>query len=131
VILGIGTDLCEVDRMAAALARSGDRFAARVFTHEERDAAAAQPEPAAFLARCFALKEACFKSLGRGWPDDIGFDEIRMTDPSARCGLLVLSGRAATWAARAGVRRVHAATTCDGALAAAVVIAEGLSPSEG
>jgi len=127
MIVGIGTDLCEVDRMAAALERSGDRFAARVFTPEERSAAADRSDAAAYLARCFAVKEACFKALGRGWPDDIGFDEIRLVDPAARCGSLALSGRAATWAARAGVSTMHAATTCDGELAAAVVVAEGSS----
>ena len=125
MIVGIGTDLCEVARMALALERQGPRLRERLFTPEEQAAADASPEAAEVFARCFALQEACFKALGRGWPDDIGFDEIRLAQPTTTHGALMLTGRAAAWSEQAGIARWHAAVTSDASIAAAVVVAEG------
>jgi phosphopantetheinyl transferase (holo-ACP synthase) len=50
MIVGIGTDCCELERIADAIERRGDRFLVRVFTHAERAAGAKRPEPAAYFA---------------------------------------------------------------------------------
>ncbi|NTV09524.1 MAG: holo-ACP synthase [Zoogloea sp.] len=63
---GIGTDIVEVARMKSALERYGERFAARVLTVVERDEFARAKDPARFLAKRFAAKEAFGKALGIG-----------------------------------------------------------------
>lgn len=126
MVVGLGTDLCEVDRIEAALGRSGERFLARVFTPAERAAASGRADEARVLARFFALKESTFKTLRRGWPYGVGFLEIELERPALMAGRVLLSGRAAEHAARLGATRFMGATTVDEEIAAAVVIAERL-----
>lgn len=66
MIHGIGTDLVQVSRISALLARHGERFAARVLADCEREAFAHSPTPARFLAKRFAAKEAFGKAFGTG-----------------------------------------------------------------
>jgi holo-[acyl-carrier protein] synthase len=66
VIHGIGTDIVRVERVAASLERHGERFAERILALPERDAYAASRDPARFLAKRFAAKEAFGKALGTG-----------------------------------------------------------------
>ena len=67
MILGIGTDLCDIRRIEKTLERFGDRFLQRVFTESERVKAIRRANPAASLAQSFAAKEACAKALGTGF----------------------------------------------------------------
>jgi holo-[acyl-carrier protein] synthase len=65
MIVGIGSDLCRIDRIEKTLARFGDRFEARLFTDVERAKAARRPQQKAdTYAKRFAAKEACSKALG-------------------------------------------------------------------
>ncbi|MFN3986540.1 MAG: holo-ACP synthase [Rhodocyclaceae bacterium] len=66
MIHGIGTDLVEITRIAASLERHGERFASRILTEDERIAYAGSADPARFLAKRFAAKEAFGKALGTG-----------------------------------------------------------------
>ncbi len=66
MILGIGTDLANIDRIAGTLARFGDRFRTRVFTEEELARARRRGDDAATYAKRWAAKEACSKALGTG-----------------------------------------------------------------
>jgi holo-[acyl-carrier protein] synthase len=68
MILGIGTDLANIERIEATLARFGPRFTARVFTDEERRKAERRHQTAATYAKRWAAKEACSKALGTGLP---------------------------------------------------------------
>ncbi len=126
MIVGIGTDLCEVDRVAGALERSRERFLARVFTAREQAAAEGSAHPARAFASFFAIKESAFKTLRRGWPHGVGYLEIELERPEAMTGPLVLSGRAAALATEIGAGRLHAAATCDDEIAAAIVVAESV-----
>ncbi len=67
MILGIGTDLCDIRRIEKTLERFGDRFLHRLFTESERAKAFRRANPAASLAQSFAAKEACAKALGTGF----------------------------------------------------------------
>ena len=68
MILGLGTDLCDIRRIERTLARHGERFMQRLFTEAERAKAARRPQTAArVVAQCFAAKEACAKALGTGF----------------------------------------------------------------
>lgn len=116
MIVGVGIDVVEIARVAAALART-QRLAARLFTERERGL------PPWSLAARFAAKEALAKALGapRGllWTDA----EI-IAGPGGRPELRVY-GTVAAAAARAGVARWHVSLSHDAGLATAVVIAEG------
>lgn len=66
MIHGIGTDIVRIDRVRQALERHGERFALRVLAEAERPAWRRHPDPARFLAKRFAAKEAFGKALGTG-----------------------------------------------------------------
>ena len=94
MILGIGTDICDVGRIAGVLERRGDRFTRRVFTDAERTAGDARPEAAAFYARRFAAKEACAKALGTGFTKGIRWHDIEIRNMTKGKPLLHLTGGA-------------------------------------
>jgi holo-[acyl-carrier protein] synthase len=66
VIVGIGSDLCAIDRVETTLARFGERFIARCFTETEQRRSDRRARRAASYAKRFAAKEACAKALGTG-----------------------------------------------------------------
>ena len=67
MILGIGTDLCDIRRIEKTLERHGDRFKLRLFAESERAKADRRMQPANSYAQSFAAKEACAKALGTGF----------------------------------------------------------------
>ena len=66
MIIGIGSDLCEIERIETTLARHGARFTARCFTEIEQRRSDRKAGRAASYAKRFAAKEACAKALGTG-----------------------------------------------------------------
>lgn len=68
MIIGIGNDLCSIERIAATLERFGERFENRVFTTGEIAKARKRRRTAETYAKRFAAKEACAKALGTGVP---------------------------------------------------------------
>ena len=68
MIIGIGNDLCRIDRIEQTLERFGDRFVQRVFTEIEQAKSDRLAQRAASYAKRFAAKEACAKALGTGVP---------------------------------------------------------------
>jgi holo-[acyl-carrier protein] synthase len=89
MILGIGSDLCDIRRIEKTLARHGERFTARVFTGIERKRSDGKITRAASYAKRFAAKEACAKALGTGlrrgvfWRD-MGVVNQRSGQPTMR-----------------------------------------------
>ena len=67
MILGVGTDLANIDRIAGVLERHGDRFRNRVFTEVEQRKAERRKDVAGTYAKRWAAKEACAKALGTGF----------------------------------------------------------------
>lgn len=80
MILGIGTDLCNIERIEAILDRFGDRFRNRVFTPREQARAARRPHEAATYAKRWAAKEACSKALGTGLRMGIAWKDMSVTN---------------------------------------------------
>jgi holo-[acyl-carrier protein] synthase len=81
MILGIGTDLCNIERVGATLARFGDRFRDRVFTEREQRKAEGRPRAvAATYAKRWAAKEACSKALGTGLRMGIAWRDMAVTN---------------------------------------------------
>ena len=122
MIVGIGLDVVEVERFAAALTRTPG-LAARLFTAAERRHPDGSARSVWSLAARFAAKEATAKALGvppgLHWHDA----EIR-TGPGGRPELAV-SGTVAAAAAGAGVTSWHLSLSHETGIAAAVVVAEG------
>jgi holo-[acyl-carrier protein] synthase len=127
MILGIGVDVCEVDRIETALrAASGRRFRARVFTEDESAYCEARGRTRAqSYAATFAAKEATLKALRTGWADGLGWHDVALARDPAGAPSIALRGGAAALAARWGVRRVHVTLSHAGGLAVAVVVLEG------
>lgn len=101
-MLGIGTDLVDIDRFRTVLART-PRIADRLFTADERAYAAAANDPAPRLAARFAVKEATLKSLGLGLGAiDFADIEVRRHDDGRPELVLHGAGRAVADAAGAG-----------------------------
>ncbi|MCY1708908.1 holo-ACP synthase [Pannonibacter sp. SL95] len=95
MILGIGSDLCDIRRIEQTLERFGERFAARVFTEIERAKSDRRAERAASYAKRFAAKEACSKALGTGIRMGVAWREMGVVNlPSGR-PTLQLTGSAA------------------------------------
>jgi holo-[acyl-carrier protein] synthase len=81
MILGIGSDLANIDRIEATLARFGDRFLNRVFTEREQHKAASRPRAiAATYAKRWAAKEACSKALGTGLRMGIAWKDMAVSN---------------------------------------------------
>ena len=91
MIVGLGSDLCDIRRIEGVMQRHGDRFLQRVFTELERSRALRRTESlrAPTFAKRFAAKEACAKALGTGFRDgvfhsDMGVVNLRSGQPSLR-----------------------------------------------
>jgi len=85
MIVGIGTDLCDIRRIERTIARHGDRFVDRIFTPVERRLAEQRANPAATYAKRFAAKEACAKALGTGFREGVFFRDLGVINlPSGR-----------------------------------------------
>ena len=67
MIIGLGSDICDVRRIASVLERHGERFLGRIFTAAERAKAEGRGNRAETYAKRFAAKEACAKALGTGF----------------------------------------------------------------
>ena len=80
MILGIGTDLANIDRIAATLERFGDRFRNRVFTEGEQRKASRRKDEAGTYAKRWAAKEACSKALGTGLKMGIAWKDMSVTN---------------------------------------------------
>ncbi len=125
MILGIGMDLCSIDRMQRAL--HNERFATRVFTEGERFYCRQRGEPDQHFAARFAAKEATLKALGV--PSGLRWHEMEVVSGPGGAPRLVLRGAAAAAAAAQGVTKLHLSLTHTHDTAAAVVVAEGAVPA--
>ena len=95
MIIGFGSDLCDIRRIEDALARHGERFVARLFTDVERAKSDARAGRAASYAKRFAAKEACAKALGTGFRDGLLFKDMGVVNlPSGRPTLVLTCGAA-------------------------------------
>lgn len=96
MILGIGSDLANIDRIAAVLDRHGDRFRNRVFTPTEQAKAESRARAvAATYAKRWAAKEACSKALGTGLRMGISWRDMAVTNLPTGQPVMHLTGWAA------------------------------------
>ena len=81
-IVGLGTDIIEVERIRAALHRHGVRFVEHLFTEKEAKHAAKHHDPAPHIAGRFAAKEAVLKAIGTGLTKAISWHDIEILSDS-------------------------------------------------
>ena len=127
MIIGIGSDLCDVGRIEATLARFGDRFVQRCFTEWEQRRAERRPNQRANVyAKRFAAKEACAKALGTGLRQGVFWRDMGVVNLPSGQPTMALTGGAALrlkgLAPEGYVVRIHVSLTDEGPLAQSFVI---------
>lgn len=105
MIVGIGTDIVSVRRIAALLAKYGERFARRILSDRELGEFHRAGRPAALLARRFAAKEAVAKALGTGIRAPFTFNTIEVRRRPHEAPRLHFLGDAARGAEERGIAR--------------------------
>tara|TARA_B100001248_G_scaffold259842_1_gene246708 strand:- start:4396 stop:4797 length:402 start_codon:yes stop_codon:yes gene_type:complete len=96
MIVGIGTDLANIDRIQGVLSRHGDRFKNRVFTDIEQAKASRRKDEAGTYAKRWAAKEACSKALGTGLRMGIAWREMSVSNLSSGQPVMQVTGSAKT-----------------------------------
>jgi holo-[acyl-carrier protein] synthase len=93
MLLGIGNDLVEVERIRALFEKKGESFLKRVFTEEEVRYCLSHADPAPYLAARFAAKEAVAKAWGTGLGKNLNWTDIEVTKNREGKPMIVLSSR--------------------------------------
>ncbi len=124
MIVGLGIDIAEVDRIERAIGRYGQRFLQRVFTPAEIDYCQSKANVFERFAGRFAAKEAAMKAIGTGWKRGVRWRDFEgVREPSGR-PVIRISGVAAGFAERLGMKRALVSITHTAAQAIAQVILE-------
>jgi len=123
-IVGIGTDLAEVRRIAQSLERFGQKFTHRIFTPAEVAYVESKGNKAERYAARFAAKEAGMKAIGTGWQYGVSWQDFEVTNRASGAPSLRLHGKAAEFAAQLGARHVHLSMSHAEMMAMAIVILE-------
>jgi holo-[acyl-carrier protein] synthase len=131
MILGLGSDLCNIERIQASLDRFGARFEQRVFTDAELARAARRPfTRAGTLAKRFAAKEAFSKAVGTGFRDGVFMRDIGVVNAPSGAPTLALTGgakaRLDAMVPHGMAARVHLTMTDDHPWAQAFVVIEAI-----
>jgi holo-[acyl-carrier protein] synthase len=124
MVIGLGTDLIEIERIERSVARFGERFLERVFTPGEIAYCHAKKGSAESFAARFAAKEAGAKALGTGISRGVSWKEFEVKRKPGQRPELHLSGRAAEIARELGVKRMSLSLTHSREMSMAVVVAE-------
>ncbi|ADO41766.1 holo-ACP synthase [Ketogulonicigenium vulgare] len=130
MIIGVGTDLCNIERVEGTLARFGDRFRNRVFTPLEQARAERNAKPAAIYAKRWAAKEACSKALGTGLAMGIAWKDMSVRNLRTGQPVMEVTGwaaaRLATLTPPGHHAIIHVTLTDDHPWAQAFVVIEAL-----
>ena len=128
MIVGIGSDLCDIRRIAQTLEKYGPRFIERCFTEVEKRKSERRAERAASYAKRFAAKEACAKALGTGLRHGVFWRDMGVVNLPSGAPTMKLTGGAAERLAAilpAGhVPFIHLTITDEHPLAQAFVVIE-------
>ena len=124
MIVGLGVDIAEVGRIAAAIERHGRPFLQRVFTPAEIAYCEKHRNRVERFAGRFAAKEATMKALGTGWARGVRWVEIEVVREPSGKPMLKLSGASRAIADRLGVKNIALTITHTGNTALAEVIFE-------
>jgi holo-[acyl-carrier protein] synthase len=124
VIVGLGLDIAEIDRMEAAITRHGAAIIERLFTAREAAYCESHRNKFERYAARFAAKEAAMKALGTGWRAGVRWRDIEVVRKASGKPTLELQGAARERADKMGVKNISLTITHSGNLALAEVIFE-------
>ena len=124
MIVGIGLDLVETERLRRLLSDPRENLAQRMFTAAEQSECATRADREQALAARFAAKEACLKALGTGWSQGLSPLQVEIVEVEGGAPAIRLSGKAAERARDRGVRQVHVTLSHQPGMAVAAVILE-------
>ncbi len=125
MIVGVGVDILEIERLRKTLARRGDHFVRRVYTLTEQEYCRARHDPAPHYAVRFAAKEAVFKALGTGWAKGVSWLDVEVARRAQEAPRIRLRGKAEEISLSLGCRSIHLSLSHSEENAVAVVILEG------
>jgi len=125
MILGIGIDMVEVDRVRGAMDRHGERFARRFLLTDELAYCQSHRDPLPFVAARFAAKEAISKAFGTGIGSALGWLDMEVRHRSGGQPYAVLHGKGADLFVARGATALHLSLTHTAHHASAVAILEG------
>jgi holo-[acyl-carrier protein] synthase len=124
MIIGVGIDIVETERVEKVLERHGGRFASKIFTPVEREYSNARKFPHVHYAARFAAKEAFVKAVGLGMTNGMRWQDIGIVNDGLGKPELTIEGKAATRLAELGVTHTHVSLSHTHEHATAVVILE-------
>ena len=125
MIIGIGTDLCEIGRVQRALNRHGERFARKILIESELDRFRQHRKPAAYLAKRFAAKEAFSKAMGTGIHFPVNWHNVSVENARSGRPMLQFSAPLEVLLRSRGVTATHLSLTDEIGMACAFVVLEG------
>ncbi|OCH20428.1 holo-ACP synthase [Aliivibrio logei] len=123
-IVGLGTDIAEIERVEKALSRSGDAFAERILSQPEFERYQGLKQKGRFLAKRFAAKEAASKALGTGIAHGVTFHDFTISNDDNGKPILTLSGKALVLSQQSSVSHIHLTISDERHYAVATVIFE-------
>src|SRR5213078_1486377 len=124
MVVGVGIDVIQNDRIRDSITRFGPRFLNRIYTENEIAYCNGAADPAIHFAARFAAKEAAFKALGTGWAAGVKWKDVEVRRLPSGKPDLHLHGEALTHATAAGAKRFYVSLTHDQLVSCAVVILE-------
>ncbi|MGH9500197.1 MAG: holo-[acyl-carrier-protein] synthase [Terriglobales bacterium] len=124
MIVGTGIDIAEVPRIAASIARFGERFLHRIFTEGEIRYCDSKANRAERYAARFAAKEAGMKAIGTGWNHGVSWQDVEVSRLPGGRPTITFHRKAAEFASRLGVKHVALSLTHTADHAIAQVILE-------
>ncbi len=124
MIIGLGTDIVENNRIQHLFETHGERFLSRVYTAEEIEYAVSHADPVPYLAARFAVKEAVIKALNLPAAMGISMKEIEVAGKVFGAKKLVLHGRVLALAEERGATKFHLSLSHALGVSMAVVILE-------
>ena len=131
MILGLGTDLVNIERIRKVLDRFGPRFEERVFSELEIQRSRRKYDPSSSYAKRWAAKEACSKALGIGLRMGVSWKEMHIVNLPSGKPELIIEGKAKdflkTMTPKGYTAKINVSLTDDFPWAKATVIIEGIS----
>lgn len=120
ILIGLGTDIIEVERVRGVLARQGGRFLDRVFTEEERAYCASKSHPDRHYAARFAAKEAVSKCFSTGIGAELGWRSVSIYHGARQQPLVRLDAQGEALLQRVGATHIHLSLSHSDTVAIAV-----------
>jgi holo-[acyl-carrier protein] synthase len=125
MILGIGIDIIEVERIRASLERFGERFGQRILLPGETAYCLSHKYPAPFVAARFAAKEAISKAFGTGIGSQLGWQDMEIARKESGEPYVILHGRGTELFATRRAKALHVSISHTNEYAAVTAVLEG------